>query len=59
MRFFKGEVYLFCCQRLLKNFIDFNENVEMSQILEGGGGGHVICVIMRHYVRKSIRDSPL
>ena len=38
-------------------FIDFVENLEMTQIV--GGGSHVLCVITTQCVRKSILDSPL
>ena len=38
--------------------INFVENLEMTQIA-GGGGDHILCVIMTQCVRKSIYDSPL
>ena len=41
---------------IFKEIIDFIENLEITQ---STGGGHVICIIMTHCVRKSICDSPL
>ena len=37
--------------------MDFVKNMKMIHIVGGGGGGHVICIIMTHCVRKSICDN--
>ena len=40
--------------------MDFVEDLEMTHVVGGGGGGesHVVCVIMTHCVQDSICDSP-
>ena len=53
-RFFKGVIYLFCCQGHFKMFLV--KNMKMTHIV--GVESHAICVIMTHCVRKSICDTP-
>ena len=59
-RFFKDVIYLFCCQRHCETF--FRKLSILSKIWKrcmvgASVGGHIICVIMTHYVRKLICDS--
>ena len=54
--------YLKNIQKVFWKTIDFVENLEIAQIAGGGGGGaggHLLCVLMTQWVRKSICDSPL
>ena len=60
-RFFKHEFYRFCCQGRLKHFLKNYKFCRKSgnYTYNRGCRGHVIYIIMTHYVRKSICDSPL
>ena len=47
---FKDVICLFCCQGHLKQFLEnyvFCQNLEMIQVVKGGGGGGSFC--LRHY----------
>ena len=53
-RSFKDVIYLFCCQGHLKHFLEkhrFCRIWELTHIVRGGVGVHVICIIMTHCIR--------
>ena len=54
---FKDVIFLFCCQGHLKQFLEnyvFCQNLEMTQVVKGGGEGGSFCLRYYDAVRTKI-----
>ena len=70
-RFFGDVIYLFCCQGHLKHFLEnygfyrksgndaYSTGCRVWGVGGSGVGGHVIYVIMMHYVQNLMCELPL